>query len=57
MSHSTTRLTLWKCAICRGSDPTDPKVGIALGNLPLAGPTPTKGQKGQKGQLAMGVSE
>jgi hypothetical protein len=57
MSHSTARLTLWKCAICRGSDPTDPKVDIAPGNLPFAGPTPTKGQKGQKGQQVTGISE
>jgi hypothetical protein len=40
-------LTLLKPAFCRRSDPTDPKVGIALGKLRLARGTSTKGQKGQ----------
>lgn len=43
-------LTLQKSPICRSSDPTDPKVGIALGKLRLARGTSPKGQKGQKGQ-------
>jgi hypothetical protein len=40
-------LTLQKSAFCRSSDPTDPKVGIALGKLRLARGTSAKGQKGQ----------
>jgi hypothetical protein len=50
MTRSATRLTFWNPAICRGSDPTDLKVDITLGNLCLARLTSTKGQKGQKGQ-------
>ena len=40
-------LTLHKSAVCGSSDPTDPKVGITLGKLRLAGEAATKGQRGQ----------